>query len=299
MNNYDIWIEWKTTEKCNLNCKYCSMGIAQTKNLKIEKIQIDKLLKTLKRTNKIFKICFTGGEPLLIPNIVEATEKVTRDHYMSMVTNLISGKIKEICNRVDPQKVHWINATLHIDELERSDLVDKFMDNLVYCRDHNFHMNPVMVGHPDFMSRFNKYKNMLHKEGYKIDILPFFGYHKEKKYPEGYSEEELEVFDISSEHLEGEKRFFRKGKLCNVGYNVVIADEKGDIYSCYNILEKLGNLYNEIKLKNGIVKCPAEFCSCPVSLFDDYLFQRALLEREMVFEQFELLPGYGFKYKEV
>lgn len=62
---------------------------------KINKIDIPAFVKMLDRTRKIFKITSTGGEPFLVPNLVEACEKITQRHYISFNTNLVTGEIRK------------------------------------------------------------------------------------------------------------------------------------------------------------------------------------------------------------
>lgn len=119
--NYDVWLMWQPNFKCNLNCTYCIIKDSR-KTAKVSKINISALIKTLNKTNKIFNIDFGGGEPFLIPNLIEACKEITKNHYVSITTNLTSGKIKEFSEKIDPERVEYIYSSLHIKELERFSL---------------------------------------------------------------------------------------------------------------------------------------------------------------------------------
>jgi len=68
----------------------------------------------------------------------------------------------------------------------------------------------------------------------------------------------------------------QKGKVCNAGYNVGIVCQNGDIFQCYEIREKLGNIYEEnIIFKDKPIICPIEFCGCPLKSYDEHLFEKA------------------------
>ena len=113
----------------SLKLSYCFENPLK-KTEKISEINTSALIKTLSSTNRTFKIRFTGGgDPFLIPNIVEACEKITRSHFVCIVSNLITEKIQEFSENIDPKRVLYINASLHIKELERLNLLDKYIYN--------------------------------------------------------------------------------------------------------------------------------------------------------------------------
>ena len=58
---------------------------------------------SINKTNKIFKIEFTGGEPFLIPNIIEACEELTKKHYIEIISNFTSDRITEFCRVRSPE----------------------------------------------------------------------------------------------------------------------------------------------------------------------------------------------------
>ena len=85
-------IIWSVNELCNLNCAYC---YKTKKNNYNKRIDIEKLLSYIESTGEIFHISFTGGgEPLLVPNIIEACKALAeKGHEISFSTNLITPKV--------------------------------------------------------------------------------------------------------------------------------------------------------------------------------------------------------------
>ena len=55
---YDVWLHWNLTAQCNLNCEYCFGKIPVNKQ-NITSIDIEKLMGTLKKSGKTFRISFT------------------------------------------------------------------------------------------------------------------------------------------------------------------------------------------------------------------------------------------------
>ncbi len=91
--NYDAFLHWDITKKCTLNCKYC-FGKITDSTIKTHSINIERLISTLDKTDKVFRVSFTGGEPTLIPNFTEACKAISKKHYISINSNLVSKRIK-------------------------------------------------------------------------------------------------------------------------------------------------------------------------------------------------------------
>mgnify|MGYP000894706000 CR=1 FL=1 len=85
--NYDIWLHWDVTKRCNLDCIYCFGKITDTKVL-VHPIQTDKLISTLEKTGKTFRISFTGGEPTVNPEFFKFLEYLqeTYPHWKRTLT---------------------------------------------------------------------------------------------------------------------------------------------------------------------------------------------------------------------
>jgi MoaA/NifB/PqqE/SkfB family radical SAM enzyme len=272
--NYDAWLHWRVTNRCNLNCHYCFDFDSDAKRHgEIFKIDIHALIKTINKTNKIFKISFVGGEPFLIPNIVEACTEITKKHYISFNTNLTSANIKEFSEKIDPKRVIYILASLHIKELEKHNLLNRYIDNFLLSKEKGFVIDAIEIAHPFLLSQVEKYKEYFQRNKINIKFGQYIGDYNGKKYPESYTTEELNIFNLNKENV---KIHNQEGKICNAGYNVGIVCQNGDIFPCHNIREKLGNIYKEdIIFKDKLIICPVKFCECPLKSYDEYLFEKA------------------------
>jgi hypothetical protein len=244
-----------------------------------KKIDISSLIRTLDKTNKIFKIGFSGGEPFLISNFIEACEKLTKRHYISLVTNLTSDKIKEFCEKIDPLRVVHLLASTHIKELERFNLLSRYISNFLMCKKRGYNISAYEVAYPPLLTEAEKYRKFFKEKGIELNFDPFLGNYSGKRYPQAYTEQEIEVFGLNMKSGSYAGTPHQKGKLCNAGYNVGMVGLYGEIRPCISVFDIIGNIYGEIKFKDKLIICPHEFCPCPFNDYDRYLFGKALEEQ--------------------
>ncbi|KKU13899.1 MAG: Radical SAM domain protein [Parcubacteria group bacterium GW2011_GWC2_45_7] len=276
---YDAWLHWSLTDKCNLRCNYCIAGSPSKKNAGLSEINIPALLGTLKRTNKIFRIGLTGGgEPFLVPNFVEACEAITERHYILLLTNLTSSRVKEFAKRINPERVLQITASTHIEELERCKLTDVYVAHFLLLKERGFDVRAREVAHPLLSAEAGHYKQFFKLRGIDLEFEPFLGEFRGEKYPASYSERELKIFDFRESKKSILERYCQYGKVCNAGYNTGVVDPEGNISSCYLIKDKIGNIYNNILFREERVVCPFKICYCPLNEFDPYLFKKSMEE---------------------
>lgn len=276
--NYDAWLHWGVTSRCTLNCDYCFDFDSVAKRYgKVLKIDIPAVIKTLNKTNKIFRISFVGGEPFLIPNMVEACVEITEKHYISFNTNLTSARIEEFSEKINPEKVFNIHASLHIKELEKVNLLDRYINNFLSCKEKGFNIFAIEIAHPSLLNEVEKYKEFFQRKMIDISFSHFIGEYNGKKYPESHTNEEIGIFGLNKQNTEIHNQ---KGKVCNAGYNIGLVHPNGDIIRCSQINDKLGNIYEKVTFKDKLIECPIEFCGCPLKSYDEHLFKKALNENK-------------------
>lgn len=108
-------VEFHVTDKCNLNCRYCSMfsGLVKDNNLP----DIKQYVRDLKRIQSVFRslkrVKLLGGEPLLNPELQQFIE-MTRDifHFakIQLITNglLITAMNQELIQSIVKNNVEIV-----------------------------------------------------------------------------------------------------------------------------------------------------------------------------------------------
>lgn len=241
------------------------------------KINIPALMDTFNKSKKIFRIGFSAGEPFLVSNITEACAEITKNHFVSFNTNLVSGDIKNFIKIIEPERVIVIHASLHIKELERLSLINTFIDNFNKLRDKGVNIYAQEVGYPPLAVEAEKYRQFFRKRGIEISFGAFIGSKDFKNYPESYTDKELNQLGLDSS---ARNMFNTYGKICNAGYNFAIINSEGGIVPCekINITLNGSHIYKKIRFNKSITVCPIKFCSCPYYLYDTHLFNKALTE---------------------
>jgi len=274
-NLWNICLMWRVTNRCNFDCFYCINKLIPLKKPdKISKINISCFLKTLKKTKKIFLINFAGGEPLLVPNFIDACKKITEKHFITINSNLFSKQIKDFSEEINPERVAFINASFHLEELKKRNLIKNFISNFSLLQKKGFKIRASVVAHPLILPKIREYKDFFRRNNINFTFILFCGEYKGKYYPRAYTLRELSNLGFNKKEL---KKYERFGKLCNTGYNLLVVSEEGEIYPhCSPMKRSLGNIYKKINFKKDLTICPYPFCSCPPEIIDPHTFELSL-----------------------
>ena len=116
-----------------------------------ERIRIPDLIRTLDNSGKKFLINFTGGEPLLVSNIIEACQELTlHGHRIILNTNLTTGDIEGFCKKVPIESVVCIYASGHLRDIRNKKLMSLYLDNLQLCQKKGFNIIINEVAYPAY-----------------------------------------------------------------------------------------------------------------------------------------------------
>ena len=267
---YNAWLHWSATMSCNLKCSYCFVN---TKKPGLDDvIDIDKVVVSLDSLDKAFKISFTGGEPFLIKNFVDLCTRLSKNHYLEIVTNLVTGDVEGFSEKINSGRVERITASFHLEELEKHNLLDVYIDNFLLLKKKGFSIICLCVAFPPFAKQVEKYKALLKEKGITLFFTHFIGEFDGKKYPGAYNDKELRVFGLTRQDF---NKHMSKGMLCNAGFNVGVVNEGGEVFPCDAVRPSLGSLFSGFKFKDSLIKCPVEFCGCPLNEYNLYLFRLA------------------------
>ncbi len=301
-NQYDINVAWMINRICNLDCPYCYYDSESRKNPYYKgKKDINKIVDTFNKTEKICLINIAGGEPFLFPGFTELCEKLTKKHFIKIDTNLtISKEIKKFAEKISPEKTTFINSSLHYSELKRLNLKKQFIENYHILKNKNFDIDIHLVMWPPNLDKIEEIYNEFEKEGISLKPVGFKGKYNNKKYPDSYNKDEIEkmehYFKKNAEIRKIEKnkspsknikqkeepekilkmikrkkdiknifrgRYSFKGIPCLAGKSSIRIDYEGNIKRCVTEKMILGNIFTgKLKLLNKPLKCTSELCIC-------------------------------------
>lgn len=281
---YDAWLHWYVTLRCFLDCDYCGThqsGLCVKGD--VEPIRIEALIRALAATGKIFSISFTGGgEPFMVPNLLEACQEIVKKHYISFNSNLVHKNAGPFFAAIDSDRVVFVHASCHIKALERAHLVDLYADNYQLCQQRGITIRAMEVGHPALIAEAQKYRDLFAAKGVDLHFGPFSGAFEGKSYPQSYTDGELEILGLDPTFRDRFEEHNARGVfMCNAGYNAAIVRPNGDIFPCDHIQKRMGNIYEKIEFAGKMTRCPIRYCSCPLYKYDPLLFARAQKEKRL------------------
>lgn len=183
-------IVFETTDFCNLQCTYCSLGDLYTFNKKGKKnIEIDKVLKllkyifNLKPSNSILSISFFGGEPLLnisfIKSIIEESNRLNKDKKLDIHFNMTTNATL-IHKHIDFLAENNIQLLISLDgnELAQSYRVTK--DNTSSFQQVIANIDMIKAKYPNYFNDKINFNSVLHDKNSVQEIYEFIytRYHK-------------------------------------------------------------------------------------------------------------------------
>ena len=291
---YDAWLHWNVTYRCTLDCTYCFFhgsayhgqpierghgskhhGHAINRGHGVDTLSIDvpALIKALDRSGRTFRISFTGGEPFMVPNLVDACTEITKKHCVSLLTNLVTGDIRGLAGRIDPDRVTGIIASLHIEELKQRGLLDRYSEQYALLKSANFPIVAAQVAYPPLLPEIEDYLDFFDSRDIQVTFVPFEGRYDGRYYPGAYTPHELRVFGLDQADLTA---FKSRGIACNAGYNTGVVSPTGRIKPCFQSGETMGNIYESVTFKDTLTACTHDRCICPLYAYDPYLFEQAM-----------------------
>jgi uncharacterized protein len=180
-------IVFETTEKCNLNCKYCYygdyyQGITERKNLDIPVEYADILLEYLSKKqllslNKSWKrlvyISFYGGEPLMnmtfIENVIKAEKFKNRNIVYSMTTN--ATLLDKYMNFMIANDIHLI---VSLDGKEENNAYRIFHNGRQSFHKILSNLKLMQQHYPEYFKKNVNFNAVLHNKNSVEEIYNFF-----------------------------------------------------------------------------------------------------------------------------
>ncbi|SDB08781.1 Radical SAM superfamily enzyme, MoaA/NifB/PqqE/SkfB family [Desulfonatronum thiosulfatophilum] len=265
---------WNMTRKCNFRCSYCYYphdASPVTDVLPVEPVlklldenpvQYSEIGGVTDQRDRSWVVGLTGGEPLLYPGFIDICQALTRNHYIGLDSNLsISSRVRDFVEKIDPSRVSYVYASLHIEERERVKGVDSFISNVVLFLQKGFNIIVNCVLHPTLVDRFPEMLDYFARQGVSIVPRPFKGEHAGKRYPEAYGPEVRAIF--AGHPQAGAKMVYNfKEVPCYGGMAFTRMEPDGTILRCSGDKTQLGNVRDSVHLHSRPLPCRVSKCPC-------------------------------------
>jgi MoaA/NifB/PqqE/SkfB family radical SAM enzyme len=237
----------------------------------LKPIDINKLSKNIDYLQKGWYFILSGGEPFLEKNFVELCLKITKKHYIGIITNLSNPNVYDFADNIVPDKCLSINASVHITQREKTDVKMKsFIEKMLYLQEKGFNATAVYVGHPTLIDRIESDFAFLKSSGIlKVKLKTFYGDYNGKHYPSSFELKQKEFFsrfetDYPEYEILHQTPINYHGRLCHTGQRFFIMDRDGNLRRCYSTVKDYGNLFDKSFRFDAKPKtCPQTQYACP------------------------------------
>lgn len=276
---YDVEADWTLLRTCNFRCDYCfSPAGAEGDGVSAARWQ-----RAFDATGLVWLLNLTGGEPALHPDFAELCERLTRNHVLSLNTNLTPLAIRRFAERVDPARVSVVHAAFHPHERQRRNGLAAFLDHAALLRERGFRLLVSVVATPQVLARFDEVAGLLAPHGLVAAPKILRGVYQGRVYPDAYTESERWHFRQAcalardayapmlaataerptvdplddDRHLDREPDY--RGRPCAIGRRFFRIAPGGGIHDCNRAA--LGNLLDGLPpLHSDPVTCDGRFC---------------------------------------
>jgi MoaA/NifB/PqqE/SkfB family radical SAM enzyme len=254
--SYDIEADWHLLNSCNYRCSYCFFP-PDMLGSKLQTFATPQQWRNgFDAAGVTWLLHITGGEPSLYPDFVELCEELVARHFISFNSNLTHPRLESFAARIDPARVNFINAGLHLEERERRSGHGAFLRHADMLRRAGFLVLVSVVATPPALARFDEAIGLLRP----IDLFPipklFRGVWNGATYPRAYSSLDKSRFrelsrqarnfygadvvrmaeppsiDMLNDDLFVEGLPIYKGLMCEAGARFVHILPNGDVFRC-------------------------------------------------------------------
>lgn len=282
--NYEVEADWNLLTTCNFRCKYCFIpSIALGAKMAVYGTHAQ-WLEGFNATGKTWLLHITGGEPTIYPGFVGLCEQLARCHYLSINSNLAHKCVDVFSERIDPKRVHYINAAVHYDERQKKSSLDIFIERVHRLQVHHFNVLVSMVMTPVMLSIFPEVSEYFESRGLFLIPKVMRESYQGKRYPAAYTADQKSlIFEYLAKarhnyapgiarmgepatiDMFADGRFLSsagnyRGKLCSSGYNFIMINPDGTVVRCGS-RKRLGNiLLKNVSLLRAPKKCDTSYC---------------------------------------
>ena len=151
---YDIEADWLLLKTCNFRCTYCGWEPEVLGSKLTVHATPAQWVDGFHATGKTWLLHITGGEPSLYPDFVGLCEQLAKHHYLAINSNLSNASMLDFAERINPQRVHYINAAVHSDERQKKASTEVFIRHVQKLQKHHFNVLVSTVMSPEMVKLF-------------------------------------------------------------------------------------------------------------------------------------------------
>src|SRR6185437_9483763 len=253
---YDIEADWSLLDSCNYRCAYCLISPEKLGSKMRTFASVDAWRAAFDASGKIWLAHITGGEPSAYRDFVELCEAITVNHYISLNSNLTHRSLAKFAKSINPSRVSFINAGLHLEERQRRSGTDAFLRNADELRSAGFRILVSLVATPSVLARFEEAITLLKR----VQLFPIPNLMRGRvdgvPYPTAYTADDKSRFRVYSQlarefysalpsrvveppsldmlhddaYVDGLPDF--TGRICEAGRKFVQLESNGDVFRC-------------------------------------------------------------------
>ena len=253
---------WNMTRKCNFRCRYCYFPHDSGAIGPDEVLDAERVLAFLDEAGTEWTVGMTGGEPFIYPGFVDICARLTERHRIGVDTNLsVSREVKRFAERIDPARVQDLYVALHIEERERRNGVESFVENVLLLKERGFRVIVNSVVHPTLVDRFLSDREFFAARGIEIVPRPFKGTFEDRRYPAAYGKDAARIFAGYPEAGVKLPLDFR-GVPCDGGFSFLRMEPDGTVFRCSGDKTVYGNVNTGARRNPGPLPCAKAKCPC-------------------------------------
>ena len=256
--NYDIEADWSLMTTCNFRCAYCFHS-DRSLGAKINPpAPVEQLVEFFDDSGfALAPASHRRANRFTIPNFLELCEQLTKRHVISINSNVDSPKVLKFVERINPDRVDFVNCAVHLQQRTQRKRLPQFIDHVTALRTSGFDAFVTSVMYPDVFPLFLAHWDLLASKGVMPWPKAFRGDYDGKRYPDAYTDEERALIVDYSKRAEAfysdqfslrddrptidpviDREVFLsgipqfRGRQCTAGHDLVRIDGKGNIYRC-------------------------------------------------------------------
>lgn len=268
-------ILWDLLKPCNFSCDYCYSERLTLRPRQRADRSLHDMLDAFAAHLPGWNVNISGGEPLIHRDCVDIVAGlVRRGHRVGLYTNLsMSSKLVDLCERVDPVGMEFINAGVHaMQRVDKDPELETFAHDFNYVKAAGFPIHASYIIHPENLHRVRNDVLRLRGDGVDLRIQVFRGMWRGATYPAAFSDEQLAFVRQWEASLDRGRvvrlDYTADGASCLAGMVYLEMDPNGDCWRCgsYRSMRRqpLGNLFDgTLRVRPGSTRCTMWAClSC-------------------------------------